>query len=45
MIAVMWEGGQEPGFSSRSAAEMYIEKVCKKIAPEKTFSIQETHPA
>ncbi len=45
MITVIWEGGEEPGFSSRSAAEMYIEKVCKKIAPEKAFSIQETHSA
>ncbi len=43
MIAVMWEGGEEKGFGSREAAERFIKLVCKKIAPNLTFSISETH--
>jgi hypothetical protein len=42
MLAVKWKGGEETGFSSQKAAEQFIERVCKKLAPEKTYSIRET---
>jgi hypothetical protein len=45
MISVKWKGGEETGFSSRKAAELFIERVCKRIAPDLTFSISETHLA
>jgi hypothetical protein len=43
MIAVMWEGGEEKGFGSYSAAGRFVDRICKKIAPNLTFSIKETH--
>lgn len=41
MISVKWNGGEETGFSSREAANMFIEKVCRKIAPDIDCSISE----
>jgi hypothetical protein len=43
MIAVVWEGGEEKGFGSRATAQRFIDLICKKIAPNLTFSISETH--
>jgi len=43
MIAVIWEGGEETGFGSMLAAERFIDLICKKIAPNLAFSINETH--
>ncbi len=43
MIAVVWKGGEESGFGSRLAAERFIRLVCKRLAPDLTFSINETH--
>jgi hypothetical protein len=43
MIAVTWKGGEEKGFGSRLAAENFIRLICKKIAPNLAFSINETH--
>jgi hypothetical protein len=42
MIAVQWKGGEEKGFSSRKAAERFIERIGKKLAPNKSFSITES---
>jgi hypothetical protein len=42
MLAVKWKGGEETGFGSRKAAESFIENVCKKLAPDKTYTIHET---
>jgi len=38
-ISVVWEKGNVKGFTSKEAALLYIEHVCKKIAPEMEYSI------
>lgn len=39
-ITVTWENGKAKGFSSLEQAERFIEKVCKKISPDREYSIQ-----
>jgi hypothetical protein len=39
MIQVSWNNGKESGFLSREAAERFMKVICKKVAPEKEYSI------
>ena len=41
MITVAWESGHENGFMYRSAAQRFIERVCKVAAPDLNYSIDE----
>jgi hypothetical protein len=38
-ISVVWEQGNVKGFNSKEAAQLYIERVCKKTAPELEYSV------
>jgi len=38
-ISVVWENGNVKGFNSFEAALLYIERVCKKTAPEMEYSV------
>lgn len=38
-ISVEWDVGMETGFASRMEAERFIERVCKKTAPELDFKV------
>ncbi len=38
-ITVEWEGGVVRGFTSIAEAERYIKNVCKRIAPDRKYSI------
>ena len=38
-ISVVWENGNVKGFNSCEAALLYIERICKKTAPEIEYSV------
>jgi hypothetical protein len=38
-IIVEWDGGIARGFKSKEEAERFIERICKKTAPNLNYSI------
>lgn len=41
MVSVTWEKGRESGFIYKSAAQRFIERVCKVAAPDFNYLIDE----